>query len=166
MFLSLPSAEYKESYVAALKEYRAEGRHEGKHLEHAEADFEGLLRSFQDEAEGRNLPEGYVPQTTFWLIDNQEYVGEARIRHTLTDKLKAVGGHIGYAIRPSKRNMGYGKKVLELALPKARELGIREVLLTCDASNVGSRKIIEANGGEFENEVPGENGPKRRYWFR
>jgi len=48
------------------------------------------------------------------------------------------------------------------ALPVCRQLGIDRVLVTCDATNTASRKVIEANGGEFEV----RRGVKLRYWIR
>ena len=63
------------------------------------------------------------------------------------------GGHIGYWVRPSERGRGYGKLMLRLALPKARRLGIHNALVTCDLGNTASRKVIEANGGVFKNQV-------------
>ena len=71
-------------------------------------------------------------------------------------------------IRPtSERNKGYGKKMLSLALPKAKALGLNRVLITCDETNLGSRKIIEENGGVYEDSVSQGDGlpPKRRYWI-
>ena len=108
-----------------------------------------------------------MPQTTYWLIDNDEFIGRVSIRHTLTESLLKEGGHIGYDIRPSKRNMGYGKRILELSLPKAKELEIDKVLVTCNETNTGSKKIIEANGGILENSIEmGEGKPaKLRYWI-
>lgn len=47
-------------------------------------------------------------------------------------------------------------------LPHARALGLDRVLVTCDTTNVGSRKVIEANGGEFED----ERGGMLRFWIR
>jgi predicted acetyltransferase len=41
----------------------------------------------------------------------------------------------------------------------ARALGLERVLVTCDTTNTGSRKVIEAGGGEFED----ERGGKLRY---
>jgi predicted acetyltransferase len=63
--------------------------------------------------------------------------------------------------------MGYGTRALALALPVAKRLGISRVLVTCDADNVGSYRIIEANGGVLENEIiiPGSSMPKKRYWI-
>ena len=107
------------------------------------------------------------PATTYWLVDNGEYIGGVSIRHELNEHLKNIGGHIGYDIRPSKRQQGYGTNVLALALPKAKELGISRVLVTCNVTNTASRKIIEKNGGVLENQVPDpETGiDKLRFWI-
>lgn len=50
--------------------------------------------------------------------------------------------------------------MLAAALPVARGLGIERALLTCDKDNIGSRKVIEANGGVLD----GEPGGILRYW--
>lgn len=39
--------------------------------------------------------------------------------------------------------------------------GLRRVLLTCEQSNVASRKVIEANGGQPDGIADGE----LRYWI-
>jgi predicted acetyltransferase len=51
--------------------------------------------------------------------------------------------------------------MLREVLPLARGLGIEQVLVTCDTANIGSRKVIEANGGHFED----ERGGKLRFWI-
>ncbi len=63
--------------------------------------------------------------------------------------------------------MGYGTRALALALPVAKHLGMSRVLVTCDANNVGSYGIIEANGGALEHEiiVPGSGVLKNRCWM-
>jgi predicted acetyltransferase len=121
----------------------------------------------QDQSAGLNLPEGFVPATMFWFIDNEELIGRLQIRHELTPFLLKHGGHIGYYIKPSKRNLGYGNKILSLGLQEARKIGLKKVLITCDEDNSGSRKIIESNGGVQENSIETEKGkPKTlRYWI-
>jgi len=74
-----------------------------------------------------------------------------------------TGGNLGYYIRPSARNKGYGTKILELALVKAKKLGLQKVLITCDESNIPSKKIIEKNKGQFQDKVTGEGEAKLRY---
>jgi predicted acetyltransferase len=50
--------------------------------------------------------------------------------------------------------------MLRQALPVARDLGIDLALITCDVSNIGSRTVIERNGGVLEDERRG----KLRFW--
>jgi predicted acetyltransferase len=116
---------------------------------------------------GIDLPKDWVSYSTYWLIDKEIFVGEAQIRHKFTLQLKKIGGHIGYLIKPSMRKKGYGKKILELALKKAKRIGIKKALVTCDATNIGSKKIIEANGGVFEkSRKMGKGRPdKLLYWI-
>jgi predicted acetyltransferase len=52
-------------------------------------------------------------------------------------------------------------------LPIAAEAGLSRVLLTCDDDNVPSRKVIEANGGSFVEQVPIPERPghsKLHFW--
>ncbi len=84
----------------------------------------------------------------------------AGIRHRLTPFLLEVAGHIGYSVRPSARRRGVATAALREALPLASALGIDPVLVTCDDDNLGSARVIEANGGVLED----VRGRKRRYW--
>ncbi len=167
MQLVAPSINYQESYFQALDE----AEHEmGDTLLTAPVENESFVmfvNHLLEHAKGLHLPEGWVPTTELWLIDRDEFIGRVNIRHQLTKHLLKIGGHVGYWIRPSKRKMGYGKTILKLALPEAKKLGITKVLVTCDDTNIGSQKIIEANGGILENIVDaGEGNPKkRRYWI-
>jgi len=172
MQLVTPSILYKDSFLDALKEYQKEKLDDRQDIFLINASF--LKNNFQeyvdkllDESSGKDLPRGYVPATTYWLIENDELIGRVNIRHSLTKGLFMIGGHIGYDIRPSKRRKGYGTKILEYALLKAKALGLTKVLVTCDETNIGSKKIIEANGGIFENSVSqGKERPRKlRYWI-
>jgi predicted acetyltransferase len=130
-------------------------------------DFGLYLKEVKQAELGLELRPGYVPQTTFWLVlDNVTIVGESRLRHTLSPTLEIEGGHIGYAIRPTQRLNGYGTQILKFTLIEAARLGLSQVLLTCDADNIGSRKIIQINGGIFDGENISSNSRKwvQRYW--
>ncbi|MEK9134718.1 MAG: GNAT family N-acetyltransferase [Patescibacteria group bacterium] len=167
MQLILPSLKYKASYIEALEESKNETEETQLNKPAENQSFEEFVQQLNDNAKGINLPEGYVPATMLWLIDKNKVIGRVQIRHELNDYLMKYGGHIGYYIRPSKRMMGYGTKILELALVYAEKLGLSKVLITCDDDNFGSRRIIEANGGILENIITVEKGkPKRRrYWI-
>lgn len=125
-------------------------------------EFHNFLSQSKDESLGRNLPPHYVPQTAYWLLINGKPVGIGKLRSHLNDNLRKIGGHIGYTIRPTQRGKGYGKIILAELLKKAKEKGINEVLVTCDESNIPSRKIIESNNGELEAIEQDEC----RYWIR
>lgn len=162
-----PSVGFQASYLGALREFHAEGRRLNMRIDEIAADFEGFVADLKNRAIPGLHPPELVPETLLWLVDGEEYIGRASIRHELNEELVLVAGHIGYEIRPTKRRQGYGTRILGLALERARELGIREVLVTCDTDNVGSWKIIEANGGRLENEVqvPNSTVRKLRFWI-
>lgn len=105
-------------------------------------------------------PENWVPSTTLWWVEGDEYLGRIAIRHRLTPRLFEVGGHIGYDVRPSVRRRGHATAMLAAALPIARDLGIDPALVTCDEDNVASRRVIERNGGVLED----KRGNKLRFW--
>ncbi|MBK1809087.1 GNAT family N-acetyltransferase [Clostridium sp. YIM B02505] len=111
--------------------------------------YEYLLDNY-NASRGIELKLGHVPQTTFWLIVDGQPIGIAKLRSYLNYALRESGGHIGYSIRPSERNKGYGKILLKEALSKAKDIGIKEVLITCNEGNLGSRSVIEANSGKLE----------------
>lgn len=107
------------------------------------------------------MPDGIVHSDYFWMVDDSGFVGYLALRHALTPFLLEEGGHIGFAVRPSRRREGNATRALALALPRAAELGLERVLLTCDVGNEGSRLTIERNGGVYEDARKG----KRRYWI-
>lgn len=115
-------------------------------------DFPQFVHTLLRQKNDPDVAKGYVPQTTFWLFDGEEVIGFSKMRSYLTEALRKKGGHIGYGIRKDKRKMGYGKKLLALTLQEIKRIGVEQVLLTCDASNFGSRKIIEWNNGILEKE--------------
>jgi predicted acetyltransferase len=109
-------------------------------------------------------PPTYVPCTEKWMTDGPDsdaYLGRISLRHRLNDLLLTWGGHIGYGVRPSARRRGCATQALAAMLPVCAELGIDQVLVTCDIDNVASRRTIEKNGGIYEDTRQG----KLRYWI-
>lgn len=102
-----------------------------------------------------NPSQDRVRATQYLALDGQGHlIGMIQLRHTLNDYLLKFGGHIGYSVRPSERRKGYATQMLLLCAQEARKLGIDRVLVTCDASNVGSRGVIEKAGGILEDSIP------------
>jgi predicted acetyltransferase len=129
--------------------------------------FDSFVRELHDHAEGRALPGDWVPVSTFWLVDGEQFLGKVEARHELTEELRRYGGHVGYSIRPEMRWRGHGTRALALVLPHCLDLGLTHALLTCDTTNVASRRIIESNGGELEDitQVSDRPVPTMRYWI-
>lgn len=167
LFLAEPSPTYKESFIAGTRESQAEGLELSYNLDSISKDFAAFLQTLRDASNRAKVPPGRVPMSDYWLIDRDAYIGRLSLRHELNRALLLWGGHIGYQIRPSKRRRGYGKEILRLGLQKAKERGLTRVLVTCDEDNIGSRKIIEYNGGQLENIIEVDDSPvrKMRYWI-
>lgn len=172
--LVLPTTDVHASFLEAMKEFEAEGRGRpadrtmvgGEIRSHASrwsepSAFAVYVAELRAEAlEESPRSQGFVPATTLWWVDGSDYLGRLAIRHRLTPALRDQGGHIGYDIRPSARRRGHATAMLAAALPRIRDLGIDPALITCNVDNVASRKVIEANGGVFED----QRGMKLRFW--
>jgi len=173
--LTVPTPDVHVSFVAAMREFVAEGRGDladhsmlGREIRAGGAGWEDrdvfaryVEAVVADALPGSPRPDGFVPSTTLWWVDGHEFLGRIAIRHSLTPWLLEQGGHIGYDVRPSARRRGHASAMLRAALPLAAGLGIDSVLVTCDHDNIGSRKVIEASGGRFED----RRADKLRYWI-
>ena len=164
-----PTVKLKAEFLEMVREYLAAGENkEDWRFEQALNGFEKYVQKFLDYAKGKNLPDGWVTDSTLWLVkDGKTVLGRTSIRHRLTPTLEQRGGHIGYYIRPSQRQKGYGSLILALSLEKAKQIGIKRVLVTCDDDNIASVKIIEKNGGVFMDKIvpQADNRLTRRYWI-
>ena len=103
-------------------------------------------------SKGEELPEGFVPDTTYVLVDEGKYVGVFNLRHCLNDFLREGPGHIGYCISKIYRGKGYATEGLKLALEKAREIGISEAYLSVNKDNPASLKVQQNNGAYIHHE--------------
>lgn len=166
MKLVKPTQEYEKSWKEALQEFEEEKKSGFWNIPQKPTTIDEYIQRTTDHAKGKNLPDNWIPATTYWLIDNDKFVGHVNIRHELTDWSKKIGGHIGFAIRRSARKKGYGTKILQLALEKVKEIGLEKALVTCDDINIGSRKIIEKNKGQLQDIIDVDGVAVRRYWIK
>ncbi len=159
-----PTVKLEADFLAMADEFLVVG---DERYESARGDFPAYLERLLNAARDENLPPDRVPANNFWLVSDNRILGRSTLRHRLTSALKHEGGHIGYDIRPAERRKGYGSLILKLTLLKAKELGLSRVLLTCDADNIGSVKVIENNGGVLSGRAISKknNKPILQYWI-
>ncbi len=172
--LVLPTPEVAVSFRAAMAEFRVEGR--GSADDHSmvghelrtfgsswgdDAGFRAFVTALRAQSE-EDTPraEDFVPCTTWWYVEGDAYLGRIALRHRLNERLREIGGHIGYDVRPTARRRGHATAMLAAVLPHAADMGIDRALVTCDAANIGSRLVIEHNGGVLEDDRQG----MLRYW--
>ncbi|MFS0782868.1 GNAT family N-acetyltransferase [Bacillus sp. 1P06AnD] len=168
MHLVRPSLHLRTAYISYFEEWAATGE---SMIPAASAcdpsDFRAFIEKIQNAEKGVGIPEHWVTDSMFWLMDEHEgIIGIICIRHSLTIPLLNTGGHIGYGIRPSQRKKRYATYMLHLALEEAKKLGLPKVLITCDAANTGSEKVIRSNGGQEDHPFIEENGNiVKRFWI-
>lgn len=162
-----PAEIFRASFLRALGEFQREGLPWwlGGDLELAEHDFAAFAA--KKLADANRSTGTSVPKTHLWAIADGQFVGRISIHHQLNDALRVEGGHIGYDTVPSARGRGVATEMLRQALPVARALGLREVLLTCDDTNAASARVIEKNGGSLRETraLASHRPPKRYYWI-
>ena len=54
-------------------------------------DFGQFVQKLRDYAKGINLPEGWVPGSTYWLVRDGRVLGVSNLRHELTEFLRHEG---------------------------------------------------------------------------
>ena len=79
-------------------------------------------------------------------------------------------GNVGYAVRVSEWNKGYGTRILRRGLAISKEHGMEKVLLIINEQNTASIHICEKLGGELWDTMERYNESEgrhlvRRYWI-
>jgi predicted acetyltransferase len=169
--LIYPTVGLHDSWLAARDEWDP-GAHQpgsGHHPDDdvdSDAGFSAWVRWLTD-ASNTAIPlaEGRVHADYWWIVEDRTYLGAITLRHGLNDFLLRAGGHIGYGLRPSARGRGLAAWALRSILPRAQQLGLDRVLITCDDSNAASARTIEKVGGVLEDVRQTELGLTRRYWI-
>ena len=132
----------------------------------AEISFDDFLKRMRERETDEIREKGLVPATLYFLVDEKNKIcGALDIRHELNEYLEKFGGHIGYGIAPSERKKGYGKIQLKLGLEKAKKIGLKKVLITCDDNNIGSAKTIEACGGIYNDTLADAEANRIKRYF-
>ena len=115
--------------------------------------FDDALNVMISRSRGEGLPEGWVPETYYFLWDDDKIVGTFHLRHRLCESLANGAGHIGYRIDPEYRGRGYATEGLRLALEEARKIVPEdEIYLRVDRDNPASLRVMMKNGGYLHHE--------------
>ena len=173
LYLKEPTMKEKEEIIKMCTEFNESN---DKYLFEGISNFKKVIEeSYEEFYNGLEMNKhideinpNYANQTTFVLIDEIGHIyGAANIRHDLKGNLSNIGGHIGYAIRPSERGKGYGELQLNLLIEKLNEMNIEKALITCRENNIASKKIIEKFIGNPDYLVPSmyEGIMEYRYWI-
>ncbi len=163
-----------KQYLQQIASYRQDFLDAGSSMDGC-----GPLRRFDDPMEWllqieamshlETLPDGKVLSTQFLCVrpEDGRLVGMIQVRHYFNDYLEKYAGHIGYSVRPSERQKGYGSWMLREVLPYCRSLGLDKILVACLDTNPASRKIILSAGGVYESTVhePDRDINLERYWI-
>lgn len=130
---------------------------------------EDYIRICLDREHPEKIPANMVPAIQLHCIRKSDntLVGMLQIRQFVNDSIQKYSGNVGYSVRPGERRKGYAKKMLKMALPFCREIGMDKILVCCAADNIGSEKTILANGGVYESTVhePNADIDLKRFWI-
>lgn len=145
------------------------------------ADPEAFLAGLRGGPGRIRLPDGRevdrIPGPTRWIVaeDRPErpFIGSINLRwqedaagRPILALPEHVLGHVGYTILPAFAGRGYATAALAAMLGVARQAGLAEIIVTCDAANRASRRVIEKNGGRLlESFVAPLYGPGERLRF-
>ena len=118
--------------------------------------------------DGSEVPR--LPSVRRWMWDG-EYCGAISLRWQpgTMDLPPHCLGHIGYAVVPWKRRLGYATSALGQMLVIARAQGLPYVDIVTDDDNVASQAVVRANGGlvaeEFVTPPSSGSHPALRFRF-
>lgn len=131
------------------------------------SNFTQFIRMLELDEHEDSLPPGRVPASVHFLVNNEgKVLGACQIRYRLNEYLLEVGGHVGYGVRPTERGKGYATEILKHALQILKDSGVDRALITCNADNPASEKVIINNGGiEDEQFVEEDGNIVKRYWI-
>ncbi len=124
------------------------------------------LNELENQKDQNKIEKNKVPSAMLYAFVDNEIVGRLNIRYELNQWLCERGGHIGYAVSPRHRKLGYATEIFRQGLLFCQKLGLEKTLVTCGDQNIASWKIIEKFAADLENRIfdSEKNEFVRRYW--
>lgn len=121
-------------------------------------EFKEYVMKKEGYSKGIGLLDGYVPETTFILVnEDNQYVGIFNLRHYLTETLANGAGHIGYGIKKEYRNNGYASMGLKMMIEIASKTIVEdEIYLSVHKDNPASLHVQMKNGAYIHHEDDNE----------
>lgn len=115
MELIKPCRKYVQSYYEACVE--SKGHLHEDYIMHDPDTYDEwkdtIIQTYEDHENGRNLPEGFVPSATRWIVEGDRYIATVNLRLYLNDALKNYGGSFGIVVRYSERGKGWATKIYQ-----------------------------------------------------
>lgn len=114
-------------------------------------EYKEWLKEIDNHSKSIDLPEGWIPYTTYFLYINDIPVGYGRVRHTSSEYLENVigAGNLGYGISKEYRGKSYGNILFTELLKKCKDFGYTTIKLFPLKSNEATVKIMLKNGGRI-----------------
>jgi len=105
----------------------------------------------------------------YYLVNEEDenyLLGIGLINNILFDYHSPIldTGCIAFSIRPDERNKGYASKLLSLIISECKDLGLKEVCISCYEDNIASKRVIEKTGGILEKEFTNHSRGALKYW--
>jgi len=169
--LIFPEMRHKMAALAYNQEHFDHGEYsiQGSALLDKMESYEEWLKMIRDNSNEKPVRKSWVPSSTYFAFRKTDgkLIGMIDFRHQFNEYLRNFGGNIGYSVCPSERKKGYAVQMLYLILEKAKQIGLRKVMLSCYQENAASRRTIEKCGGILEKEIEEPDGKTLQvYWIQ
>jgi predicted acetyltransferase len=111
---------------------------------------DGVVDLSVEDEQPEDPARGYVPCYHFRIArhGSEAKIGEIRLRvgSVVANPSLITSGHVGYSVEEPHRGHGIAARACALLKPVALAHGMRRVVITCDPTNVASRRTCERLG--------------------
>ena len=153
-----PNGDYKDKAIEFINEFHKNNSDINgsgaldRYLK--ESSYEKWIEKVIADIDIANIEGGRLPAFSYFYIreTDNKIIGMINIRLALNDFLRNEGGHIGYCIRPTERKKHYATNMLNEALAFCKNIGLINIIISCDKSNIASANVIKNCGGILDAE--------------